>query len=44
MRLKDRVAIRFYRDQYRIIYRFSEHQHKVIIWRVRPRGSAYRGL
>jgi mRNA-degrading endonuclease RelE of RelBE toxin-antitoxin system len=36
--------IRFYREQYRIVYRVSEHQRRVIVERVRPRGTAYRGL
>jgi mRNA-degrading endonuclease RelE of RelBE toxin-antitoxin system len=36
--------IHFYRDQYRIIYRVSEKRGTVLIWRVRPRGSAYAGL
>ena len=36
--------IRFYRDQYRIIFRVSEQRGTVLIWRVRPRGTAYHGL
>ena len=36
--------IRVYFDQYRIVYRLSVKQRKVIIWRVRSRASAYRGL
>lgn len=36
--------IRFYRNAYRIVYGISEKQRKVIIQRVRPRGSAYEGL
>lgn len=36
--------IRIYRNQYRVVYRVSERQHKVVIERVRPRASAYRGL
>ena len=31
-------------DAYRILYRVSEQQGKVIIFRVRPRASAYHGL
>ena len=41
---RDVYRIRFYRDQYRIVYRVSEKQGTVLIWRVRPRGSAYHGL
>jgi mRNA-degrading endonuclease RelE of RelBE toxin-antitoxin system len=41
---RDVHRIRFYRDQYRLLYRVSEQQRKVIVWRVRPRGSAYAGL
>lgn len=40
----DSYRIRFYRDQYRLLYRVSAPQRKVIVWRVRPRGSAYAGL
>jgi len=40
----DSYRIRFYRNQYRLLYRVSEQQRKVIVWRVRPRGSAYAGL
>ena len=29
---------------YRIIYRVSEKQRKVIVQRIRPRSSAYKGL
>jgi len=36
--------IRFYRDQYRVIYRVSEIQRRVLVLRVRPRGNAYKGL
>ena len=36
--------IKFYRGQYRIVYRVSEKRSAVVIWRVRPRGTAYRGL
>ena len=36
--------IRFYRDAYRIVYGVSEKQRKVIVQRVRPRSSTYRGL
>ncbi len=41
---RDVYRIRFYRDQYRMIYRVSEKRGTVLIWRVRPRGRAYRGL
>ena len=40
----DSYRIRLYRDQYRILYRISEHQRRVIVERVRPRGTAYQGL
>ena len=36
--------IRFYRGLYRIVYRVSEKQHRVVITRVRIRRNAYRGL
>jgi mRNA interferase RelE/StbE len=36
--------IRFFRDGYRIVYSVSEKQQKVVVQRVRPRGSAYHGL
>ena len=45
--LRGRVAwyrVRFYRNQYRIVYQVSEKQHCVIVRRVRPRASAYAGL
>jgi len=41
---KNLYRIRFYREQYRIVYRVSEHQRRVIVERVRPRGTAYQGL
>lgn len=31
-------------DAYRIVYRVSEKRRKVIVQRIRPRASAYRGL
>jgi len=40
----DLYRIKFYRNQYRMVYRVSERQRRVIIVRVRPRGTAYRGL
>jgi len=36
--------IRCHRDQYRIVYRVSEQQRRVLILRVRLRASAYDGL
>jgi mRNA-degrading endonuclease RelE of RelBE toxin-antitoxin system len=36
--------VKFHRDRYRIIYHVSEKQHRVIITRVRPRRTAYKGL
>lgn len=36
--------IRCCRDSYRIVYRVSAQQRKVIVLRVRPRASAYQGL
>ena len=38
------TCIRAYRDQYRIVYRVSETQERVIVERVRARSTAYRGL
>ncbi|MBM3775623.1 MAG: type II toxin-antitoxin system RelE/ParE family toxin [Acidobacteria bacterium] len=40
---RDRYRIRFYRDQYRIVYRVSEQQQKVVVLRIRSRGTAYGG-
>lgn len=36
--------IRCCKDAYRIVYRVSGKQRKVIVLRVRPRASAYHGL
>jgi mRNA interferase RelE/StbE len=36
--------IRFYRDQYRVVYRISEVKRRVLVLRVRRRGIAYVGL
>jgi len=36
--------IRFYRDRFRLIYWVSKKQRKVIVTRVRPRGTAYIGM
>ena len=36
--------IRCCRNSYRIIYRVSQKKHKVIVSRIRSRGSAYQGL
>ena len=36
--------IRFYRDRFRLIYWVSEKQRRVIVTRVRPRGTAYIGM
>jgi mRNA-degrading endonuclease RelE of RelBE toxin-antitoxin system len=36
--------VRFYRNAYRIVYRVFERQQRVMIDRVRPRGTAYIGL
>lgn len=40
----DLYRIYCYRSRYRIVYRVSEKQHRVIATRVRPRGTAYQGL
>jgi mRNA-degrading endonuclease RelE of RelBE toxin-antitoxin system len=40
----NRYRVRFYRSAYRIVYTVSEKQRKVIIERVRPRGTAYIGF
>jgi len=37
-------AARFYRGRYRMLYRVSPKQQRVIVLRVRPRESAYEGL
>jgi mRNA-degrading endonuclease RelE of RelBE toxin-antitoxin system len=36
--------IRFYRGRYRLIYAVYEKQQKVVVTRVRPRGTAYIGM
>jgi mRNA-degrading endonuclease RelE of RelBE toxin-antitoxin system len=36
--------IKFYGNQYRILYHVSESQKTVYVFRVRPRADAYRGL
>ena len=36
--------IKFYREAYRIVYTISKKQQRVIIERVRPRGTVYIGL
>jgi mRNA-degrading endonuclease RelE of RelBE toxin-antitoxin system len=36
--------IKFYRDQYRILYRVAEPQRRIVVWRVRSRSTAYLGL
>ena len=40
----DLYRIRFYREQYRLVYQVSEKRRSVIITSVRPRRDAYRGL
>lgn len=35
--------IHFYRGRYRIVYMVSEKQRRVIVTRIRPRGTAYIG-
>ena len=40
----DLYRIKFYRDAYRIVYQVSRKQRRVILTRVRPRGTAYQGL
>ena len=36
--------IKFYGNQYRILYHASESQRTIYVFRVRPRQDAYRGL
>ena len=38
-----RRRIKFYRDQYRILYDVFERQKAIYIFRVRPRKDVYRG-
>lgn len=40
----DLYRIYFSGNRYRIVYRVSEKRRRVIVWRVRPRGSVYAGL
>jgi len=35
---------RFYHDQYRIIYRIARAQRRIVVIRIRPRGTAYEGM
>lgn len=41
---RDLYRIRFYRDQFRIVYSVSPRSRRIIIERVRRRGNAYVGL
>jgi mRNA-degrading endonuclease RelE of RelBE toxin-antitoxin system len=36
--------IRFYREQFRIVYKVSSRSRRIVIERVRRRGNAYLGL
>jgi mRNA-degrading endonuclease RelE of RelBE toxin-antitoxin system len=36
--------IRFWHGRFRMIYYVSEKQHKVVVTRLRPRGTAYIGM
>jgi mRNA-degrading endonuclease RelE of RelBE toxin-antitoxin system len=36
--------VRFYRDQFRLVYTVSEKQRRVVVERVRPRSTAYVGF
>jgi mRNA-degrading endonuclease RelE of RelBE toxin-antitoxin system len=40
----DLHRLRFYRDQFRVVYTVSEKQRRVIVERVRTRSTAYAGL
>jgi mRNA-degrading endonuclease RelE of RelBE toxin-antitoxin system len=40
----DLHQVRFYRDQFRVVYTVSEKQRRVIVERVRKRSTAYAGL
>jgi len=41
---RDLYRVRFYREQFRIVYSVSVRSRKVVIERVRRRGVAYVGL
>lgn len=41
---RDLYRIRFYPNQYRIVYRTATKQRRVTITRIRPRTNAYEGL
>lgn len=41
---RDLYRVRFYREQFRIVYSVSVRSRKVVIERVRRRGTAYVGL
>jgi mRNA-degrading endonuclease RelE of RelBE toxin-antitoxin system len=36
--------IRFWQGRFRMVYHVSEKQRKVVVTRVRPRGTAYIGM
>jgi mRNA-degrading endonuclease RelE of RelBE toxin-antitoxin system len=40
----DVYRIYFYRNRYRVVYLVSKKQYRIVLWRVRPRGTAYIGL
>ena len=41
---RDVYRVRVYHDRYRLVYQVSRHQQTIVIWRVRPRATAYIGL
>ena len=40
----DLYRIKFYSEQFRIVYQVQERRRKVIVTRVGPRGTIYSGL
>jgi mRNA-degrading endonuclease RelE of RelBE toxin-antitoxin system len=40
----DLHRLKFYRDQFRVVYTVSEKQRRIIVERVRTRSTAYAGL
>ena len=41
---RDLYRVRFYRDQFRIVYSVSARSRRIVIERVRRRGNTYVGL
>jgi mRNA-degrading endonuclease RelE of RelBE toxin-antitoxin system len=40
----DTMRARFHHDRYRMIYQISKPERRVVVSRIRPRPTAYRGM